>query len=300
MRESRTDRIFNAVIIAFILLIMLIMVYPLYYVVIASFSDPSAVATGRVTIIPVDITFEAYSNVLKNDSVWTGYINSIIYTVLGTMYNLIITIPAAYVLSKKHLFGRSVISWYFFITMYFSGGMIPSYLLMKSLKLLNTRWVLIINAGVSCYNLIVSRQFFESNIPDSLFESATIDGANDFISFFRIALPLSKPILAVMVLYYAVDHWNAYYSAMIYINDTKLFPLQLVLRRLLLLDEMAQTTIEMNSMTAEEIAYQERRAYMAYAMKYALIFISSAPLLIAYPFVQKYFVKGVMIGSVKG
>lgn len=300
MRESKTDRIFNAFNLLFMILVLLIVVFPMYFVIIASVSDPSAVATGKVILYPVGFSMESYQNVFKNNSIWMGYLNSIINTVLGTTYNLLLTIPAAYVLSKKNLLGHTVISWFFFITMYFSGGLIPTYLLYKDLGLMNSRWALILGAGVSCHNLIIARQFFSSNIPESLYESARIDGATEYRMFFQIALPLSKAIVSVLVLYYAVGHWNEYFKALIYMTDSQLFPLQLVLRKLLLQEENALSNIEMNSMSLEDIVYEQKRAYMAYSMKFAMIFISSAPLLIAYPFVQKYFVKGVMIGSVKG
>lgn len=299
MKLSRSDRIFNLINGALLFVITLVMIYPLYFVLIASFSEPNAVVKGEVMFLPRGFQLTAYRNVLKEASVWIGYRNTIVYTVLGTLYNLALTIPAAYVLSKRQLPGRGLLMGYFFITMYFSGGMIPTYIQIKSLNLLNTPWVLIIGAGVNCWNLIVTRQFFSNTIPEELYESAEIDGASDLRAFLRIAAPLAAPIIAVMALFYAVGHWNSYYSALLYVRKSDYFPLQLVLRNILISNEMALANVMLDGDT-EAIAAAAQKAYMAEAMKYALIFIASAPMLCVYPFVQKYFVKGVMIGSVKG
>lgn len=299
MKLSRSDRIFNLINGALLFVITLVMLYPLYFVLIASFSEPNAVVKGEVMFLPRGFQLTAYRNVLKEASVWIGYRNTIVYTVLGTLYNLALTIPAAYVLSKRQLPGRGLLMGYFFITMYFSGGMIPTYIQIKSLNLLNTPWVLIIGAGVNCWNLVVTRQFFSNTIPEELYESAEIDGASDLRAFLRIAAPLAAPIIAVMALFYAVGHWNSYYSALLYVRKSDYFPLQLVLRNILISNEMALANVMLDGDT-EAIAAAAQKAYMAEAMKYALIFIASAPMLCVYPFVQKYFVKGVMIGSVKG
>ena len=297
MRQSRSDRVFEWVNTLIMIVIVLIMLYPLYFIVIASFSEAYDVAKGNVVLLPRGFTLEAYQSVFQEKLIWTGYRNTIFYTFFGTLYNLATLIPAAYVLSKKSLPGRTALSWFFFITMYFGGGMIPTYLLMKDLRLLNTPWVLILG-GVSCYNLIVTRQFFSSSIPESLYEAAYIDGASEFKSFLRIALPLAAPIIAVMTLFHAVGHWNSFYNALLYIRDRDLYPLQLVLRDILITQKTMLANID-PSQGAEVVEWAARRAYLAEAMKYSVIFIASAPLLIAYPFVQKYFVKGVMIGSVK-
>ncbi|MGI5878217.1 MAG: carbohydrate ABC transporter permease [Christensenellales bacterium] len=297
MRKSRSDRIFDCVNIFLMTVVIIVMLYPLYFVVIASVSEPYEVATGSVMLWPKGLTMEAYENVFKNEEIWTGYFNTVIYTAAGTLYNLLTLIPAAYVMSKNYLPGRKVLAGFFFITMYFGGGMIPTYLLMKSLGLIDSRWIMIIG-GVSCYNMIVVRQFFNTTISDSLYEAAHIDGASEFQSFFRIALPLAKPILAVMALFHAVGHWNSYYTALLYIRNRDLYPLQLVLRDILILSKTMLQSIEVDEEGMLEWAV--RQAYMAEAMKYATIFIASAPMLIAYPFVQKHFVKGVMIGSIKG
>lgn len=298
--ESRGDRIFGYVNAAILVLILFIMAYPLYFTIIASFSDPYDVVQGRVYFLPKNITIEPYTNVFKDTRIWTGYRNSIIYTLLGTLLNLVLTIPSAYVLSKKTIPGRGMLMTIFLIPMYFSGGLIPTYLQVKSLGLMNTPYVLILMGGLSIYNMIITRAYYERSIPLELYESATIDGADNIRVFIQIAVPLSKPIIAVMALYYAVARWNSYFDALIYISDDAYQPLQMILRSILLLNQQMLAAIDTRSMTSEEIADAARLAYMAEGMKYALIFIASAPLLIAYPFVQKYFVKGVMIGSLKG
>ena len=299
MLKSKYDRIFDAINYSLLFILTIVMIYPLYFVLIASFSEPFEVATGNVLFWPKGFTLTAYENMLKETGVWIGYRNSIFYTILGTAYNLLLTIPTAYVLTKKSLPGRGLLTGYFFVTMYFGGGMIPTYLNIKSLGLLNTPWVLIIGTGVSCWNLLVTRQFFSSSIPDELYESAQIDGANDFRQFLQIGIPLAMPIIAVMALFYGVGHWNAYYSALLYIRTSDLHPLQLVLRNILISNEQMLLNAQLEGDTEAMIAAVQR-AHMAEAMKYALIFIAAAPMLCAYPFVQKHFVKGVMIGAVKG
>lgn len=296
---SRGERVFESVNIILLSLLMLLMLYPLYFTVIASISNPFKVVTGQVYILPVDFTLEAYANTFADNRIWRGYLNTIIYTLTGTSLNLILTIPAAYVWSKKNLWGRKALAIIFLIPMYFSGGLMPTYLQVKSLGLINTPYTLIILGGVSIYNIIITRVYFQTSIPESLYESATIDGASEWRNFIAIALPLAKPIIAVIALYYAVGRWNEYYNGLIYLSKSEYFPLQLVLRNILLLNQnMAEMATE--SMSGAEMEEFERRQYVAMAMKYALIFIASAPLLMTYPFVQKHFVKGVMIGSIKG
>ena len=285
------------------LCLLIIVAYPLYFTIIASFSSSDAVATGKVTLWPIGPNVDAYEHVFAFKQIWVGYGNSIINTVLGTCFNLFLTIPAAYALSKRDLPRRGIITVFFLITMYFSGGLIPTYLQIKNMGLLDTRLVLILLGGLSVYNLIVSRTFFTNGIDDALYEAAEIDGADEFKKFFSIALPLSKPIIAVMTLYYAVAHWNSYFNAMIYTSTAKLETLQLVLRRILLLNEFAldpEILAEQIASNPDMLTLILERANMAYTMKFAMVFIASAPLLVAYPFVQKYFVKGVMIGAVKG
>lgn len=297
MKQSKGDIAFDVVVIVLLTLILLIMIYPMYFILIASISDPGLVVSGKVFLYPRKVTMESYQMVFETKSIWTGYLNTVIYTVLGTMYNLCTLIPAAYVMSKKNLPGRGFFSMFFFITMYFGGGMIPTYLLMKNLGLLDTRWVLILGS-VSCYNLIVARQYYQNSIPESLYEAARIDGASEFKCFFRIALPLSSSIIAVMTLFHAVGHWNSYYNALLYVHKADYYPLQLIMREILLLNQNVLEGAILDDPDAATWAI--RRMWIAESMKYSIIFISCAPLLVAYPFVQKYFVKGVMIGSVKG
>ena len=280
-----------------VVFITIIIAYPLYFCVIASFSDPNEVALGNTLLWIKGFTLEAYQYVIEEKQLWIGYRNTIIYTVMGTLYNLVLTIPAAYVLTKKYMPFRNILSWYFFITMYFSGGMIPTYLLIKDLGLINNPLVLIIGSGVSCYNLIVTRQYFSSSIHPEIYEAAYIDGASEWKCFTTIALPLAKPITAVMSLYYGVSHWNSYYSALIYIRNKAYYPLQLVLRNILINNELSISDI---SLDGSELEYMLHREAVAQSMKYSIVFIASAPLLILYPFLQKYFAKGIMVGSVKG
>lgn len=298
-KKSPSDLIFDCLNLVLTLLVSFLMVYPLYFIVIASVSDPYAVYNGKVILFPHGLTFDPYINILRYKDIWTGYRNTIGYTFFGTLYNLVLTIPAAFVLSKRRLPLRAAISWFFFITMYFGGGLIPTYLLYNSLGLINSPLAMVLGTGVSCYNLIVSRQYFQSSLPEELSEAAKIDGASEFRFFFRIAIPLAAPIIAVMALYYGVGHWNSYFRALIFITRRQYFPLQLVLRNILILNQTALASITYND-DMESVMEAARQAYMANAMKYALIIIASAPMLCVYPFIQKYFVKGVMIGSVKG
>lgn len=291
---------FDVVNISLILLLTFIAAYPIYYTIVASFSDYLAVATGQVSFWPVGFQTTAYEAVFQNKDIWIGYRNTILYTVLGTAFNLILTIPTAYVMSKKQMFGHGPITWFFLITMYFSGGMIPTYLLYKNLGLINNPMVMVLTGGISIYNMIVTRTYFTNTVPDSLYEAGRIDGSSEFGLFFRIALPLSMPIIAVMALYYAVGHWNSYFNAMIYLTKRQYQPLSLVLRRILIQNESALSEDLLANLDPSLLADMSRKANMAVVMKYALVLISSAPMLIAYPFVQKYFVKGMMIGSVKG
>lgn len=298
--KGRKIRLFDVINITLLLMLTFACIYPLYYTVIASFSDYIPVATGKISFWPVDFTTLAYEAVFENQEIWSGYLNTIIYTVCGTLFNLFLTIPTAYVMSRKRMFGHTLFTWFFLITMYFSGGMVPTYLLYKTLNLVNNPMIMIVTGGLSVYNMIVARTYFSSSIPESLFESVRIDGGSEFDQFFRIALPLAKPVLAVITLYYAVGHWNSYFNAMMYLSNKKYHPLALVLRRILILNESVVSDDILANMDVRILEDLTQKANMAVVMKYALVLISSLPLLIAYPFVQKYFVKGVMIGSVKG
>jgi len=300
MKNKKKLSLFDMGIYVIMVIVLFITIYPLYFTIIASFSDAKAVASGDVVWKPIGFNLDAYKHVFAYKDIWRGYANSIFYTLFGTLFNLALTIPAAYALSKKYMPYRGLIMTLFLITMYFGGGMIPRYLLMRDIGLLNTRLTLVLLGGLSVYNMIVTRVYFSSSISNTLYEAAEIDGAGEFKRFFSIALPLSKPIIAVMALYYGVWRWNDYYNAMIYTSSKELEPLQSVLRRVLILNQnalneaMIDQTLELDAIMA-----QMQKAYMAYTMKYAVVFIASAPLLAAYPFVQKHFVKGVMIGALK-
>ncbi|MEC0372287.1 carbohydrate ABC transporter permease [Paenibacillus chibensis] len=289
--RSSDEKIFDAVIYTIATLIIVIVLYPLIFVVSASFSDPAKVLSGEVWLLPKNITFEAYTNILHNGKIWTGYTNTIIYTVVGTVVNIVMTVLAAYPLSRPDLPGRKVLMVLITLTMFFGGGLIPSYLLVKNLGLLDTMWALIIPGAIATYNLIVMRTYFQTSIPWELQEAAHIDGCSNWRLLLNIILPLSKPILAVMVLFYAVGHWNSYFNSLIYIRNEAKYPLQLVLREILLISQ---------SDAVDANVGLENKVLLAESIKYAVIMISSLPILIMYPFVQRHFVKGVMIGSIKG
>lgn len=298
IKMDTASRVYTIVIYILVTLTTLVLTYPLYFVIIASFSDPNAVALGDTIFWFKGFTIEPYKNILKEESLITGYKNSFIYMIFGTIYQLVLTILAGYVCSKNKLPGHKFILWFFFITMYVGGGTIPTYLTIKNLKLLNNPLVMIINVGVSAYYMLVVRQFFSSSIPKDLYEAADIDGASEFRQFLSIALPLSKPIIAVIALYYAFGKWNSFYTALLYLKKQDLWPLQLVLRNILIANETALS--DLTNMNPDEQDYLTKKMYMVRAMKYAVILVASVPMLILYPFVSKYFTQGVMIGSVKG
>ncbi len=301
IKYSKSDRWFGLVNGALLCLLRFILIYPMYFCLIASFSNPDAVSKGAVTFWPVNFSVDAYKFAFDEKTIWRGYRNSLFYTGVGTLWNLFLTIPCAYFMSKKELPGHTFFAWYFLIPMYFGGGMIPTFITIRNYGLMNTPYTLVILGGISIYNMIVTRNYFDNSIPSELYESASIDGAGPLRTFFTIALPLAKPILAVITLFYAVAHWNSYFTAMIYVTDNDLYPLQLVLRNILLENQQSSLgDLAAMGYTQEEIQFAQYRAKMAEAMKYAIIWIASAPMLIAYPFVQKYFTKGLMIGSVKG
>ena len=298
IRVSRGDVVFLTLNTLFLVIFFLITLYPLIYVLSASFSDPDAVSGGRMVLWPVGFTLQGYEYIFKYQEIWSGYANTLFYTVFGTLFALLITIPCAYALSRRDLKGRGAVMMYFMITMYISGGVIPGYLNVQSLGLVDTRLFMIITGGLSVYNMIVARTFFSNSIPWELHEAARIDGASDFTTFFRIVLPLSKPILVVLMLYYGVAQWNSYFTAMMYLTDRAKFPLQLILKEILISSQIGQSSIE--GLTAEEISQIFQQEKTANLLKYGVIVVSSVPMLIIYPFLQKFFAKGVMIGSVKG
>ncbi|NQX67554.1 carbohydrate ABC transporter permease [Paenibacillus alba] len=285
------EKLFDAIVGALAVLIVVVVLYPLLFIVSASFSDPALVLNGEVILLPKQITLEAYRNVFHNNQIWNGYGNTIVYTLIGTAINLIMTTLAAYPLSRPDLPGRGGIMFFVTLTMFFSGGLIPSYLLVKNLGMVNTMWALVIPGAIATYNLIVMRTYFQSNIPWEIQEAAHIDGCSNWKLLTHVILPLSKPILAVMVLFYAVGHWNSYFNALIYIRNKDLYPLQLVLREVLMVSQADAVDSNVGL---------ESKVLLAESIKYVVIIISSLPVLLMYPFVQKHFVKGVMIGSLKG
>lgn len=292
IRDSRTDSIFNILNTVLMVIIVILIAYPLYFVVIASISSPNAVNGGKVLLWPVDITFSGYKEILNYKPIWTGYLNSIFYTVVGTLINLAFTLPAGYALSRKHLFGRRPLLLLFAFTMFFSGGMIPTYMVIKKLGMLNTAWSMLLPGACSVYNIIVTKTYMETNIPSDLIDASVIDGCNDFQTFFRVVLPLSKPIIAVMTLFYAIGHWNSYFDALLYLDDPAKYPLQLVLRELLLQNQTSSMAGSMGSSIAEQ-------AQLAEQMKYGVIIVACIPMMMMFPFVIKHFKKGVMVGSIK-
>ena len=300
MGKLKSDKTFTVVNYTLLAILTLIILYPLYFTVIASISEPYEVVSGNVVLWPKGFTLESYAQIFHNEEIWTGFRNSTLYTVFGTMMSLILTIPAAYALSKKNLWGRGIITTYFVIIMYFSGGLLPTYLVVRDLGLLNQPYTLVIIGSFSVYNMVVARTYYQSSIPESLYEAAEIDGCSGFGQFFRIAIPLSKRIIAVIALYYSVGRWNDFYNSLVYITNSDYYSLQQILRNILLESQNALSAINGDTMSSEEMAYFMRRAYLAEAMKYAIIFVSSLPMLLIYPLVQKHFVKGVMVGSVKG
>jgi putative aldouronate transport system permease protein len=292
-RNTTFDKWVDRVNYGLLILITIIVVYPLLLVVVSSISDPDAVNNGSVWLYPIGFTLEGYQAIFADPTIWRGYANSLLYMALGTVLSIIITIPAGYAMSRTDLKGRNVFMFFIAFTMFFGGGLIPSYLLIKGLGMNNTIWALIIPGAVSAYNLIIVRTFFQSTIPKELLEASQMDGCSDFRFFGSIVLPLSVPIIAVITLFTAVGHWNSYFQALIYIRDEALYPLQLVLRNILIVNETQNQMLE----SMQDMTKVERLNNL---MKYGVIVVASIPMLILYPFLQRYFVKGIMIGSIKG
>ena len=292
VRETGFDRVFSYLNYIILAVVVVLILLPLIFIVSASFSSPQAVIAGRVTLFPVDFSLEGYKAIFEHSKVWTGFANSLIYTVFGTLFNVVMTIIAAYPLSRQDLVGRRLVTLMFIFTMLFSGGLIPTYMVVRDLGLLNTRWAMILPTGIGVFNLLITITFFRTTIPPELIEASRIDGADDFKTFFRIILPLARPIIAVLALFYAVSHWNSYFNALIYLKDQELFPLQIVLREILILNSVdASMLIDVEDLVAREGLRE--------LLKYSLIIVASVPVLLIYPFVQKHFIKGMMIGSVK-
>lgn len=284
------DKVFHVVNCCLLGLVALIVLYPLYFIVIASISDPDAVLAGKVVLFPVDITFSGYEKILERTDVWQGYYNTIVYTLWTVVLSLLVTIPAGWALSRKQLLGKKFLMVYFIIPMFFGGGLIPFYNVMSSLGLINSMWAIILPSILSVWNLFMCKTFFESSIPETLIEAAKIDGAGYFTTFIQVVIPLSKAILAVMALYYAIGQWNSYFNAMIFLQDESKYPLQLVLKEILIASE---STV---GGSGETILQQYR---LANQLKYVSVIVAAVPVLMFYPFVQKYFAQGVMIGSIK-
>jgi putative aldouronate transport system permease protein len=292
IRESRSDRIFNMICNSLLFIALVVAAYPLYFVIIASFSDPSRVSFGEVWLYPKGFTLDGYIRIMEEEQIWRGYLNTLIYTVVGTLINVALTLTSAYALSRKDLIGRNMFMYFIVFTMFFSGGLIPTYLLVKGIGLYDTFWVMVIPGAVSAWNLIIARTFFQNSIPNEVWEAGRMDGCSNLRFFFSIVLPLSQAITAVMILFYAVSHWNEFFSGLIYLRDRSMFPLQLILREILV-----QTNLSVDMLTDSGA---EEKALLANQMRYGVIIIASLPVLILYPFVQKYFVRGVMLGAIKG
>lgn len=290
MYRSFGSRLFDSINVVAMLLLVFVTFYPLYYIFVVSVSGGSAVMRGDVAFYPIDFNWNTYSLVFDDSSIWRSYLNTVVYTVVGTSINLVCTALCAYPLSKREFYGRGFFTLMIVVTMFFSGGLIPNYLLVQKLGMMNTMWALVIPGAISVWNMIVMRTFFQG-IPNELYESAGMDGASELTSLIKITLPLSKPIMATMAMFYAVGHWNSFFSAMIYLNEKAKFPLQIILRNMVVMGEMSSQSQEISGAYA---------AVTATNIKYAVIIIAVLPILLVYPFIQKYFVKGVMVGSLKG
>ncbi|KRF43756.1 carbohydrate ABC transporter permease [Paenibacillus sp. Soil787] len=293
IRESKGDRLFLLGIYMLLTVVLIVVLFPLIFIISSSFSSPQAVVSGKVWLFPVEFTLEGYKAVFRNPQIVSGYMNSLIYAVAGTAVNVALTVMLAYPLARKTFYGRNFIMVLLVITMMFDGGLIPFYLVVKNLHLLDSRWAMILPGAMAVFQVIVARTFFQTTIPDEIAEAAELDGCSDIRFITSIVLPLSKPILAVLTLMYAVGHWNAYFDALIFLKSPNLFPLQIVLRNILILNTIDPTMV---SKVDQMLAQQGLKDLL----KYSLIVVASAPVLIIYPFVQKHFVKGVMIGSLKG
>lgn len=293
VRLSRQDKTYYNVVYTLVTLLTLIVLLPLTNVLACSFSAPESVASGKVLLWPVNFSVSGYERVFNTDEIWIGYANTLYYTIVGTFVNVFVTMICAYPLARRGLPYKSFFSFLFAFTMLFSGGLVPTYLLARNLHLLNTRWALIIPGAMGVYQMIVTRTFLVANIPQELLEMSQIDGCNDFRFFWSFVLPLSKAVIAVTAMQYAVGHWNSWFSAFLYLSDDKKYPLQMMLRRILVMNQIkASDYVDEETLVAME--------GMADLLKYSLIVVATVPILCAYPFIQKYFVKGIMIGSLKG
>ena len=293
IRRAKSDVLFDTVVLIIMLLFLLICIYPLYFILIASISDPIDVNAGKVLVFPSGFILDGYRRILNEPKIWLGYRNTIFYTVFGTLISLVITITAGYALSRKDLKGRRSILLIFSFTMFFNGGMIPTYMVVNGLHLTNTVWAMLLPSALQVWNLMIARSYFESTIPDELLDAAFIDGCSNLRFFGRIVLPLSKAIIAVMVLFYAISQWNAFFNALIYLNSYALYPLQIILRDILIANQPEASMMD-------DIASLLEKQRLSELLKYGVIVVASLPILVLYPFVQRYFVAGIMVGSIKG
>lgn len=297
--NSRSDRIFDITNITSMVILLVVFVWPLWFVIISSFSNPYEVWKGNVLLWVKGFTLEGYQELIKYEPIWVGYRNTILYTVLGTLINMVMTVLCAYPLSRRDWIARNFFLKYCLITMYISGGLIPTYMVIKGLHMTNTMWAMMIPCALNFYNALIVRSYFTNSIPHELYEASGMDGANPMQYLIKVVIPLSKPVLAVVGLYYAVGHWNDYYTALVYISDRNLVPLQTVLREVLM--SAASIAKLLTSGDAAQIAMEmQRKQELAMSLKYTSIIAGIIPMMIVYPFVQKYFVKGVMVGAIKG
>ena len=294
IRLSTEDRVFGIVTYFLATLFMLVCAYPLIYVVSASISNPALIVSGKIILLPKEIQFRAYETVFKSEDILLGYKNAVFYAFAGTAINILLTTVGAYVLSRPDLWGRTAITFLISFTMFFSGGMIPTYITIKNLGLLNTVWAMLLPGAISATNLLIMRNFFTHSVPQDIIEAAYVDGCSNIGTLCRIVLPVSGSIIAVMVIFYFVGHWNAYFSAMIYLNDKKLYPLQVFLREILIQNQLGDMS------GGADTVNQAEMTLLYEALKFAVITVATLPIMCVYPFLQRYFVKGVMIGSIKG
>lgn len=295
IKMSTGDRVYLFFVYLFLLVFTMCVLYPLLYVVSCSFSSPEALIQGRVFFWPVEPGLQGYTAVFKNNNVWMGYFNTILYTVTGTIIGTAVTLIAAYVLSRREFPLRRLVTSFFMITMFINGGTIPTYLWLKQMHVLDTIWAIVLPGALSVWMVVVGRTFIMSSIPEELYEATCLDGGSYIQFFVKVILPLAKPIIAVMALNFALGHWNSYYSALVYLNHADKYPLQIVLR-----DILIQNSVDVAGMAGTDINSQLHKQYLSELLKYSLIIVSSLPLLVVYPFLQKYFIKVTMIGSVKG
>ncbi len=296
IKQSRPDRTFDIINYCILSVVLLLYTYPLLFILSASISDPNAIWMGEVWLFPKGISLDGYRMIMNSNNIWIGYRNTILYTIVGTSINVFLTVITAYPLSRKDFLPRNFLMGIYAFTMFFGGGLIPTYMLIRNLRMLNTIWAMTIPGAVGVWHIIITRTYFQTNIPEELRDAASIDGCSNIKFFTRIVLPLSAPIIAVMVLFNTVGHWNAFFNGLIYLSDRSKYPLQLFLRELLILTQMEASMME--GLDAAQDAAEHMK--IAETIKYGVIIVASLPVLILYPFVQRHFVKGVMIGSIKG